>query len=219
VTLIVALISRVFRLVYTLVLVIVGLVIGILPILSHVHLAPDMILFLFLPVLLFEGAWNVDVEKLRADWLPVFLFAVPGLGVSLVLVAAVVHWGIGLPWLLALLLGAMVSPTDPVAVLALLRQLGMAERLRTIIEGESLFNDGVGAACYEIVLLLLLPSLGVAVLGSATAWWAIVIDAAWLLVGGPAIGLFVGWVIARLLRLDEASPQQAAGYHKEEHCL
>jgi len=205
VTLIVALISRVFHLVYTLVLVMVGLVIGLLPILAHVHLAPDMVLFLFLPVLMFEGAWNVDVEKLRADWLPVFLLAVPGLGVSLVLVAAAVHWGLGLPWLLALLLGAMVSPTDPVAVLALLRQLGMAERLRTIVEGESLFNDGVGAAFYEIVLLLLLPSLGVAAVGSTTAWRAIVIEAAWLLVGGPAIGLVVGWVIARLVRLVDDS--------------
>ncbi len=201
VTLIVALISRVLRLVYTLVLVIVGLVIGLLPILPHVHLDPDVVLFLFLPALLFEGAWNVDIEKLLADWLPVFLLAVPGLGVSLVLVAAVVHWGIGLSWLLALLLGAMVSPTDPVAVLSLLRQLGIADRLRTIIEGESLFNDGVGAAFYEIALLLLLPSLGVAALGSETSWWAIVIDSAWLLVGGLAIGLIVGWVTARLLRL------------------
>ena len=200
VTLIVALISRVLRLVYTLVLVIVGLVIGLLPIFSHVHLDPNVVLFLFLPALLFEGAWNVNVEKLLAEWLPVFLLAVPGLGVSLVLVAAVVHWGIGLSWLLALLLGAMVSPTDPVAVLSLLRQLGIADRLRTIIEGESLFNDGVGAAFYAIVLLLLLPPLGAAALGSETSWWAIVIDSAWLLVGGLAIGLIVGWVTARLLR-------------------
>ncbi len=140
ITLIVALISRRLRLVYTLVLVVVGLLIGFLPFLSHVHLDPDLVLFLFLPALLFDGAWNVEVEKLLADWLPVVLLAVPGLVISLVLVAAVVHWGIGLPWLLALLLGAMVSPTDPVAVLSLMSQLGVADRLRTIVEGVGSFN-------------------------------------------------------------------------------
>lgn len=200
ITLIVALISRRLRLVYTLVLVVVGLLIGFLPFLSHIHLDPNLVLFLFLPALLFDGAWNVEVEKLLADWLPVMLLAVPGLVISLVLVAAVVHWGIGFPWLLALLLGAMVSPTDPVAVLSLMRQLGVADRLRTIVEGESLCNDGVGTTAFEIVLLLLIPSLGATVLGSNTSWWAVSIDTIWLMFGGLALGLFVGWVTARFLR-------------------
>src|SRR6266849_2044214 len=176
VTLIVALISRRLRLVYTLVLVVVGLVIGFLPFLSPVHLDPNLVLFLFLPALLFDGAWNVEVEKLLANWLPVVLLAVPGLVISLVLVAAVLHWSIGFPWLLALLLGAMVSPTDPVAVLSLMRQLGVADRLRTIVEGESLFNDGTGTTAFEIVLLLLIPSLGKTVLGGNTSWLALLID-------------------------------------------
>jgi monovalent cation:H+ antiporter, CPA1 family len=200
ITLIVALISRRLRLVYTLVLVVVGLLIGFLPFLSQVHLDPDLVLFLFLPALLFDGAWNVEVEKLLADWLPVVLLAVPGLVISLVLVAAVVHWGIGLPWLLALLLGAMVSPTDPVAVLSLMSQLGVADRLRTIVEGESLFNDGTAITAFEIVLLLLLPSLGATVLGTNTSWWAVSIDTIWLMFGGLALGIFVGWVTARFLR-------------------
>jgi len=200
ITLIVALLSRRLQLVYTLVLVVVGLLIGFLPFLSQVHLDPNVVLFLFLPALLFEGAWNVEVEKLAADWLPVVLLAIPGIVISLAIVAAIVHWSTGLAWLLALLLGAMVSPTDPVAVLSLMDQLGIADRLRTIVEGESLFNDGVGVAAFEIFLLLLMPSLGETVLGSNISWWAVVIDTIWLMFGGLALGLIVGWVTARLLR-------------------
>ncbi len=201
VTLIVALASRRLRLPYTLLLVLVGFVIGLLPVLIQVRLDPNVVLFLFLPALLFEGAWNVEVEQLLADWLPIVLLAVPGLLLSLILVTVVLHWSIGLPWLLALLLGAMVSPTDPLAVLSLFRQLGIPGRLRTIVEGESLFNDGVGAAAYQLVLLLLLSSVGLAKAASDTSFWAIALDALWLMLGGLALGLIVGWIVAHFLRL------------------
>ncbi len=199
ITLLAALISRPLRLPYTLVLVIAGLIIGFLPILQQVHLDPNVVLFLFLPALLFEGAWNVEVKLLLADWLPVVLLAVPGLMLSLLIVAALVHWGIGLSWLVALLLGAMVAPTDPVAVLSLLRKMGLADRLRVIVEGESLFNDGVGAAAFEIVLTLLLPALGLTVTTSASMF-AIALEALWLMFGGLALGLIIGWLVAQLLR-------------------
>jgi len=201
VTLIVALASRRLRLPYTLLLVLVGFVIGLLPVLIQVRLDPNVVLFLFLPALLFEGAWNVEVEQLLADWLPIVLLAVPGLLLSLILVTVVLHWSIGLPWLLALLLGAMVSPTDPLAVLSLFRQLGIPGRLRTIVEGESLFNDGVGAAAYQLVLLLLLSSVVLATAASDASFWAIALDALWLMLGGLALGLIVGWIVAHFLRL------------------
>ncbi len=200
VTLIVALISRPLRLPYTLVLVVVGLIIGVSPLLPDLRLNPDVVLFLFLPVLLFEGAWSVDVQQLTANWLAVLLLAVPGLLLSVLIVAVLLHWTLGLPWLLVLLLGAIISPTDPIAVLALLRQMGLSDRLRTIVEGESLFNDGVGAAIFEIVLGLLLVSLG----GTEVAppsFWIIVLEVLWLMLGGLALGIGVGIVVARLLRL------------------
>jgi Na+:H+ antiporter len=104
ITLVVALISRPLRLPYTLVLVVVGLIIGISPLLPDIRLNPDVVLFLFLPVLLFEGAWSVDVKQLTANWLVVLLLAVPGLLLSVLIVAALLHWTLGLPWLLVLCL-------------------------------------------------------------------------------------------------------------------
>lgn len=195
ITLAVALISRPLRLPYTLVLVVVGLIIGVSPLLPNLSLNPNVVLFLFLPALLFEGAWNVDVQQLTADWLVVFLLSVPGLLLSVLVVAALLHWTLGLPWLLVLLLGAMISPTDPIAVLALLRQMGLSDRLRTIVEGESLFNDGVGAAVFELVLV----SLG----GTehASSFWQLALQALWLMSGGLLLGIGVGLVVARLLRL------------------
>ena len=201
ITLAIALIARPLRLPYTLILVVVGLLIGFSPLLPDLHFNPDVVLFLFLPALLFEGAWNVDARQLIANWLAVFLLAVPGLLLSVLVVAALLHFGLGLSWLLVLLLGAMISPTDPIAVLALLRQLGLSNRLRTIVEGESLFNDGVGAAVYVLVLGVLLASLGSNEATHDLSFWLVVLEVLWLMLGGLALGLSVGWIVARLLRL------------------
>ncbi len=201
VTLGVALLSRRLRLPYTLALVVVGLAIGFSPLLPNLSLSPDVVVFLFLPALLFEGAWNVEIERLTTDWLLVVLLAVPGLGLSLLIVAAFVHVGMGFSWLLALLLGAMISPTDPVAVLTLFRQLHMSDRLRTIVEGESLFNDGVGAAVFELVLGLLLASLGHTSALHETSGWLMVLRVLWVMIGGFALGIGIGIIVARLLPL------------------
>lgn len=201
ITLAVALISRPLRLPYTLVLVVVGLIIGVSPLLPDLRLDPDVVLFLFLPALLFEGAWSVDVKQLTANWLAVLLLAVPGLLLSVLVVAALLHWALGLPWLVVLLLGAMISPTDPIAVLALLRQMGLSDRLRTIVEGESLFNDGVGAAIFTLVLGLLLVSLGGTEAAHAPSFWMIALEVLWLMLGGLVLGIGVGIAVARLLRL------------------
>ena len=200
ITLAVALISRLLRLPYTLVLVVIGLIIGFSPLLPNLRLNPDVVLFLFLPALLFEGAWNVNMKLLTAEWLPVFLLAVPGLLLSVLVVATLLHFGLGLSWLLVLLLGAMISPTDPIAVLTLLHQLGLSDRLRTIVEGESLFNDGVGAAIFILVLGFLLASLGMTEAAHESSFWTVGLEAFWLMLGGLALGLGAGWIVARLIR-------------------
>ncbi|HLZ24654.1 MAG TPA: sodium:proton antiporter [Ktedonobacterales bacterium] len=200
VALAVALIAGRLRFPYTLALVLVGLALGFFRVLPNFQFNPELVLFIFLPALLFEGAWNLNVKALLADWRVILLLAVPGLLLSLFVIAVVVHWGAGLPFLVALLLGTIISPTDPIAVLSLLKQLGMPARLRTIIDGESLFNDGVGAAAFAVVLGLLLLSIGAggALAGLSSA--AIVLKALWLFLGGPLVGFIVGFIVSRAVR-------------------
>lgn len=202
VTLLVALLAKLLHLPYTLILVVVGLVIGVSPILSELTLNPDVVLFLFLPPLLFEGAWSVEIETIIADWLPILLLAGPGLLLIMGVLATALYFGTRLPWMLALLLGAILSPTDPVVVLSLLKHLGLPDRLGAIIEGESLFNDGVGVAVFEVILGLLLPSLGQAAFTGQFGHPSVLIIAleiCWLLLGGPLLGLLLGWIVATLL--------------------
>jgi CPA1 family monovalent cation:H+ antiporter len=208
VTLIVALLARLMRIPYTLLLVIIGFLVGIVGLLSflpHEHLDPNVVLYIFIPALLFEGAWNADLDRLEAEWLPIILLAIPGMVLSLLVVAVALHVGIGLEWLLALLVGAIVAPTDPIAVIALFQQLGVPDRLRILIEGESIFNDGTGGAAYELVLAVLLPTLGLAEVSGEPSFQnapalLIMAEVLWLIFGGFLLGLGVGWLVSHLLR-------------------
>lgn len=200
-TLLVALVARAFKFPYTLALVLAGLALGEAHVFQHVSLSPDITLFLFLPALLFEGAWNTDVRALQDDWLPIFLLAVPGLLISLLVIAFCVHWGAGLGLFTALLLGAIVSPTDPIAVLGLLRQIGMPNRLAAIIEGESLFNDGVAAAVFELILAALLLSLRRPSELDGLSVWQVGFKLADLLGGGLAVGFGVGFLVTHFVKV------------------
>ena len=208
VTLIVALLSRLMRIPYTLLLVIIGFLIGIVGLLSflpHEHLDPNVVLYIFIPALLFEGAWNADLDRLEAEWLPIILLVIPGVVLSILVVAVALHVGIGLEWLLALLVGTIVAPTDPVAVIALFQQLGVPDRLRVLVEGESIFNDGTGGAAYELVLAVLLPTLGLAEVSGEPSFQnapalGIIAEVLWLIFGGFLLGLGVGWLVSHLLR-------------------
>jgi CPA1 family monovalent cation:H+ antiporter len=205
VTLIVALLSRRLRVPYTLLLVIVGFVVGFVPFLPNEHIDPNLILYVFVPALHFEGAWNAEIDRLEADWLPIVLLAIPGMVLSLLVVAVVLYFGIGLSWLLALLVGAIIAPTDPVAVIALFQQLGVPDRLRTLVEGESIFNDGTGGAAYELILAVLLPTLGLAEASGNpsflnTPLLGIAGEVLWLIFGGFLLGIGVGWLVSHLLR-------------------
>lgn len=199
VALVVALLARRLRFPYTLALAIVGLAIGLLHLAPTISLDPQVALFIFLPALLFEGAWNIEMPALLANWVVIFLLAVPGLLVALGIAALALHFGAGLPMLAALLLSAIISPTDPIAVIGLLRELGLSSRLRIIIEGESLFNDGTAVASYTIILALLVAAFQSGGHVPTGQIGAILLHGVWLMVGGPLIGIAVGYLISHAL--------------------
>lgn len=136
---------------YTLLLVIVGLGLALVDV-RLVNLSPALILSIFLPPLLFEAAWNLKWSNLKQDLLPISLFAVLGVLISIAGVAVGLNQVAGLSMTTALLIGASLSATDPVSVIALFRELGASKRLTTLMEGESLFNDGMAVVAFSFLV-------------------------------------------------------------------
>ena len=182
---------------YPILLVLGGLVIGFVPGMPAVELPPELVLVVFLPPLLYWAGFFSSPRDLQSD-----LRAISTLAVGLVLatigvVAVVAHAMVdGLPLAAAFALGAIVSPTDPLAATAIGRRLGVPRRMVNLLEGESLVNDATALVAYRI-------AVAAAVGGGFVAWQAglrFVVGAA----GGVAVGLAVGWLVAELRRrLDD----------------
>ena len=151
----VATLSRVFSLLrnipYTLLLLVVGLGLAVADV-RLVNLSPELILFIFLPPLLFEAAWNIKWSRLKSDFFPIFLYAVVGVMICVASLVFGLQQFAGASLATALLVGASLSATDPVSVTALFRELGVDKRLTTLMEGESLFNDGVAVVAFNLLL-------------------------------------------------------------------
>lgn len=141
----------------------------------------DTLLFVFLPPLIFEAAWTIDPEVLRRVAGRVTLLAFPGALAVVAAIAAAVTWSGALPPGAALLLGVIVAPTDPVAVIAIFRRLRVPSDLQMIVEGESIANDGVAIVLFASVLAF---ASGTAIPGTGvTAFHAVL-----AIVGGSAVG-------------------------------
>ncbi|NET48808.1 MAG: Na+/H+ antiporter [Merismopedia sp. SIO2A8] len=155
VSLSVAALSRTFSLFrqipYTLLLVIVGLGLAILDI-RLVRLSPELILLIFLPPLLFEAGWNLEWANLKKNFIPICLFAIIGVVISVAGIGFGLQAIAGVSLGTALLVGASLSATDPVSVIALFRELGVDKRLTVLMEGESLFNDGVAVVAFTLLI-------------------------------------------------------------------
>jgi CPA1 family monovalent cation:H+ antiporter len=173
------------RISYTIVLLILGLGLGTIDAFPTPKSSSDVILLLFLPPLLFEAAYVLDVHMLNRVRSGVLALALPGVILAMVVGGALVHWGVELPWSAALLFGAIVAATDPVAVLATFRALHVDRRLSTLIEGESLLNDGVAL----VLLIALVDAVnGDFRIGAAGGDFVLAVS------GGVLIGIALGWI-------------------------
>lgn len=193
----VALITRRLRIPYVVGLVLAGLTItkSLLP--GSVGLNAEVILNLFLPILIFEAAINTDISRLRSTIKPIALIAGPGVVLAAMITAALLRWGLGLATITAAAIGVILTITDTVSVIAAFRTVPVPPRLATIVEGESLFNDGTA-----LVLLGILTTIHLQ--GSFTVWQGLqqVVIA---FVGGGALGLGLGYLCVGLFQqLDDA---------------
>ena len=113
---------------------------------------PDITLGIFLPPLLFEGSLKLNLRELRENALPITLLATVGVLVATLAGGFAAHWALGLPLLVALAFGAIMAATDQISVLPIFKEMTVPKKLSVIVEGESLFNDGVAAVLYGILV-------------------------------------------------------------------
>lgn len=188
---------------YPILLVLGGLGLGFAPGVPDFRLDPDIVLLIVLPPLLYSAAFFSSLRELRTNVRSISMLAVGLVLATMGAVAAVAHAVVpGMSWEAAFVLGAVVSPTDPVAATAILQRLSVPRRVMTVVEGESLINDATALVAYRV-------AVAAAVSGSFSlvdAGGRFVLN----VVGGAAIGLAVGWVVAKLRRSIENPPVEMA---------
>jgi CPA1 family monovalent cation:H+ antiporter len=192
--------TKYIRLPYTIALVVVGIMMGALDLLPQMLLTPELVFHIFLPILLFEAAFNIDILDLQKNARSIAMLALPGVLLATTVTAVVTYFGFQLlnggpnfSWGHAFLFGAIVAATDPISVLALFKELGVTRRLSLIIEGESIFNDGVAVVLFGVLL-------GMAQgedfnLLSAVRHFVVSV------VGGGGIGVLLGLTVAKVMSL------------------
>ena len=200
----VAIVVQRFRLPYTVGLVGIGLLFATIFEPLNTPISSEIILSLLVPPLIFEAAFHLRLEDLRRDLGLILLLAVPGVILTTLVVGGVIfaaNIGIGIE--LALVFGALIAATDPVAVVALFRRLGAPKRLQVLLEGESLFNDGTAIVMFNIMLAI----AGIATHGESTLttesglglWIAEFLKVAGGgVLTGVALGMFASQIIGRI---------------------
>jgi monovalent cation/hydrogen antiporter len=190
--------ARAVNIPYPIVLVVGGLALGFVPGLPDIELEPELVLVIFLPPLLYSAAFFANLHDLRQNLRPIALQAVGLVLFTMCAVALTIKALVpDMPWGAAFTLGAIVAPTDPVAATTIMRRMAVPRRLVSVVEGESLINDGTALVAYRTAIA--------AVGGTFSAWEAgldFVVSAA----GGVAIGLAAGWAIVEIRRRIDDIP-------------
>jgi len=199
VVVILVMLARRLNIPYPIPLVLGGLALGFVPGLPHIAMPPDLVLLVFLPPLLYSEALTLSWRDFRANLRPISLLAFGLVAMTTLIVAVVAHAVIpGLPWAAAFVLGAVVAPTDEVAVSAVAERLKLPHRLLVIIEAESLVNDAVSLVLYRLA--------AAAVVTGTFSWlsggFQFLINSC----GGVGIGLVVGYGVSQLRRHLKPDP-------------
>jgi Na+/H+ antiporter len=187
------------RIPYPIFLVLGGLALGFVPGIPSLELPPDVVLVAILPPLLYAAAFFTSLRDLRANVREIGILSIGLVLATMGAVAVVAHEAIaGMSWSAAFVLGAVVSPTDPIAATAIMRRFGVPRRVVAVVEGESLVNDGTALVLYRVAITA-------AVTGSFSFW-----DASWRFLwnvaGGIAIGIVVGFLVAAVRRRLDNPP-------------
>jgi Na+/H+ antiporter len=190
------------RLPLPILLVLGGVALGFIPGLPHIALPPEVVLVAVLPPLLYSGAFFTSLRDLRTNRRAISFLAFGLVAVTMTAVALVAHEWIGLSWAVAFTLGAIVSPTDALAATEIASRLGAPRRIVSLIEGESLVNDGTALVLYK------------AAVGAAVGGTFSLLDTSGRIVlnvlGGIAIGLAVGWIVRQVRRRVDDPPTEVA---------
>ena len=199
--------AQVLRIPHSVLLVLIGILAGWLARTAGLtlppeawHDFPEVVLYVLLPPLVFDSAYHLDVQELRRDRWPLLFLAVLALLASCLIVGTGLHYGLGFGWRPALLFGALISATDPVAVVALFRQLGARQRLTLLVEGESLFNDGTAIVLFRV--LLVGAGSGNILISGGIRFLAVCL-------GGVLVGLLLSLLLRFLFRFTADSSGQA----------
>ena len=179
-----------------------GVALGFVPGLPQLVLPPDIVLVALLPPLLYSAAFFTSLRDLRSNLRPISLLAVGLVGATMTGVAAVAHGWLGLAWAPAFALGAIVSPTDALAVTEIAGRVGLPRRIIAILEGESLVNDGTALVLYK-------AAVGAAV-GVSFSLLHVGTHLVLNIAGGIAIGLVVGFLIRQVRKRTDDPPIEVA---------
>jgi monovalent cation/hydrogen antiporter len=191
-------VAHLVRVPYPIMLVLGGLALSFVPGVPHIELRPEIVLVAVLPPLLYGSAFFTSLRELRANVGPISALAVGLVLTTMLAVAAVAHEAIGLDWPTSFVLGALVSPTDPTAAASIAQRLGLPRRLISVIEGESLVNDGTALVAYRFAVAAVVTGA----FSLEHAAWRFVVN----VIGGVAIGLAVGYLIRQLRRRLDKPP-------------
>lgn len=188
----VAVIAAQLKIPSAILLVLTGVILAVVPGLPVVELAPELVLLLVLPPILYTSAVAMSWREFRFNLRPITLLAFGCVVFTTVAVAAASHWLLGLAWPVGFVLGAIVSPPDAVAPLAIARRLQIPRRILVILEGEGLVNDATALILYRFAVAAV--SVGVFSFGEAAGLFAVIV------VGEIVWGIGVGWLMLRLRR-------------------